>query len=107
MRVDTEFEPLVTERLILRRSRPEDAEAISAYRSDPAVNRYQGWDRTDPEGIRAEIEEMESRLPGGAGGWVQFTVDGRRMVNRAMPRVCHLVTPAGFAAGSRIQCCNG
>ena len=83
MRADPEFTPLVTERLVLLRSRPEDAESISAYRSDPSVNRYQGWDRTDPEGIRAEILEMESRAPGGAGGWVQFTVeerDGGRLV---------------------------
>jgi RimJ/RimL family protein N-acetyltransferase len=83
MRADPEFEPLVTERLVLRRSRPEDAGPISAYRSDPNVNRYQGWDRTDPEGIRAEIMEMESRAPGGGGGWVQFTVeerDGGRLV---------------------------
>jgi aminoglycoside 6'-N-acetyltransferase len=75
MRADPEFKPLVTERLVLRRSRPEDAEPISAYRSDPNVNRYQGWDRTDPEGIRAEIVEMESRA--------QFTVeerDGGRVV---------------------------
>ena len=77
MRADPEFKSLVTERLVLRRSRPEDAEPISAYRSDPNVNRYQGWDRTDPEGIRAEIVEMESRAPGGAGGWVQFTVEER------------------------------
>ena len=83
MRADPEFTPLVTERLVLRRSRAEDAEPISAYRSDPNVNRYQGWNRTDPEGIRAEIVEMESRAPGGAGGWVQFTVeerDGGRLV---------------------------
>ena len=77
MRADPEFKPLVTERLLLRRSRPEDAEPISAYRSDPNVNRYQGWDRTDPASIRAEIVEMESRQPGGAGGWVQFTVEER------------------------------
>ena len=32
---------------------------------------------------------------------------GRGMVNRALPRVRHLVTLAGFAAGSRIQCCDG
>jgi RimJ/RimL family protein N-acetyltransferase len=83
MRADPEFKSLVTERLVLRRSRPQDAESISAYRSDPDVNQYQGWDRTDPEGIRAEIAEMESRAPGGAGGWVQFTVeerDGGRLV---------------------------
>ncbi|MGH2540955.1 MAG: GNAT family N-acetyltransferase [Actinomycetota bacterium] len=77
MHADPEFKPLLTERLVLRRSRPEDAEPISAYRSDPNVNRYQGWDRTDPEDIRAEIVEMESRGPGGAGGWVQFTVEER------------------------------
>ena len=58
MRIDTHFEPILTDRLRLRRSRPEDAETISAYRADPAVHRYQGWERTDPDGVRAEIEEM-------------------------------------------------
>jgi len=71
------FPPLVTERLLLRRSRPEDAATISAYRSDPAVHRYQGWERTDPAGVRDEIEEMATRLPGDPGGWVQLTVEER------------------------------
>lgn len=74
MRADPEFEPLLTERLLLRRSRPEDAGAISAYRSDPAVHRWQGWERTDPDVIRAEIEEMAHRTPGEPGGWVQLSV---------------------------------
>jgi len=77
MQVDAESEPLLTQRLLLRRSRPDDAETISAYRSDPAVHRYQGWDRTDPEGVRVEIEEMAGRLPGEPGGWVQFSVEER------------------------------
>ncbi len=77
MRADTGFEPLLTRRLLLRRSRPEDAEAISAYRSDPAVRRYQGWDRTDPAAVRASIEEMARRAPGEPGGWVQFSVEER------------------------------
>jgi RimJ/RimL family protein N-acetyltransferase len=77
MRVDADFEPLVTERLLLRRSRPEDAGAISAYRSDPVVHRYQGWDRTDPDGVRAEIVEMNGRAPGAPGGWIQFSVEDR------------------------------
>ena len=59
---------------MLRRSRPEDAEAISGYRSDPDVNRHQGWDRTDPDSVRAEIETMAERAPGDPGGWVQMTV---------------------------------
>lgn len=77
MRTDAEFDRLVTERLVLRRSRPEDAETISGYRSDPEVNRQQGWDRTDPDGVRADIEEMRDRRPGEPGGWVQFSVEER------------------------------
>ncbi len=69
----TAFEPLVTERLLLRRSVPEDAETISAYRSDPEVHRYQGWRRTDVASVHAEIEEMAAREPGDPG-WVQLSV---------------------------------
>jgi RimJ/RimL family protein N-acetyltransferase len=77
VRADTAFEPLVTDRLLLRRSRPGDAEAISAYRSDPEVHRHQGWDRTDPDGVREEIGEMADRAPGDPGGWVQMSVEER------------------------------
>ena len=77
MRADAGFEPIQTERLRLRRSVPEDAETISAYRSNPEVHRYQGWERTDPDGIRAEIEEMAARMPGEPGGWVQLSVEER------------------------------
>ncbi len=77
MRVDTGFERLVTKRLVLRRSTPEDAAMISAYRSDPDVHSQQGWDRTDPEGVRRDIEEMSRRSPGEPGGWVQFSIEER------------------------------
>src|SRR5207247_2680842 len=77
MRTDDGFDSLVTERLVRRRSRVGDADTISAYRSDPDVHRQQGWDRTDPEGVRAEIEEMATREPGEPGGWVQFSVEER------------------------------
>jgi RimJ/RimL family protein N-acetyltransferase len=76
MDVDTRFEPLLTERLRLRRSVPEDAEPISGYRTEPAVNRYQGWERTDAKSVRAELEAMQSREPG-QPGWVQLTVEDR------------------------------
>jgi RimJ/RimL family protein N-acetyltransferase len=78
MRVDTDFGPLLTERLLLRRSRLEDAATISAYRSDPDVHIHQGWDRTDHDGVRSEIEEMLARAPGESGGWVQLSVEERQ-----------------------------
>jgi len=77
MRTDNGFDSLLTERLVLRRSHVGDADTISAYRSDPDVHRQQGWDRTDPEGVRAEIKEMATREPGEPGGWVQFSVEER------------------------------
>ena len=77
MRPDLNFQPIVTERLTLRRSRADDAETISAYRKDPDVHRYQGWDRTDPDGVREEIERMSERAPGDPAGWVQLSVEER------------------------------
>jgi RimJ/RimL family protein N-acetyltransferase len=74
MRTDPAFRELRTERLRLRRSEPRDAEAISAYRSDPNVHQHQGWAHTDPDHVRDEIEEMLRRAPG-EPGWVQFTVE--------------------------------
>lgn len=77
VRTDPNFRELVTERLRLRRSAPDDAAAISAYRSDPEVHRFQGWERTDEAAVRAEIQEMEGRAPGQPGGWVQLSVEER------------------------------
>ena len=77
MRADTDFEPLTTDRLLLRRSHPQDADTISTYRSDPEVHRYQGWERTDPDGVRAEIRDMAGRAPGQPGGWIQLSVEER------------------------------
>jgi RimJ/RimL family protein N-acetyltransferase len=77
MRSDPDFHRIETERLVLRRSRPEDADTISAYRSDPEVHKYQGWERTDPDGVRDEIAEMAGRRPGAPGGWVQLSVEDR------------------------------
>ena len=74
---DRSFDQLETPRLALRRSRPGDAAAIAAYRSDPEVHRYQGWERTDAEGVREEIEAMAARAPGDPDGWVQFSVETR------------------------------
>ena len=77
MRVDRDFQPIVTERLRLRRSTPDDARTISAYRSDPDVHSQQGWERIDHEGVLADITDMSGRSPGEPGGWVQFTVEER------------------------------
>jgi RimJ/RimL family protein N-acetyltransferase len=75
MRTDPGFTELRTARVLLRRSLPGDAEAISAYRSDPDVHVHQGWHKTDPDHVRGEIDQMLRRAPGEPGGWVQFSVE--------------------------------
>lgn len=74
MRTDPSFEPLLTQRLRIRRSVPADAEAISAYRSDPSVHVHQGWPDTGVDQVRADIEAMAAMDPG-SSGWFQFSLD--------------------------------
>ncbi|WP_407570237.1 GNAT family N-acetyltransferase [Deinococcus altitudinis] len=73
---------LSSERLILRPLRPGDAPALAAYRSDPAVARYQGW--VLPYSVQDAgqlIAEMAGRVPGDrvseSGGWVQIGLESR------------------------------
>ena len=83
VRRDTSLSELPTDRLRLRRSVPEDAQAISGYRSDASVHARQGWRDTSPEYVRQSIVQMERAGPGDRGSWVQFTVfelDGGRLV---------------------------
>ena len=77
VRVDTDFRPIETRAPPAPPFHARDAETISAYRSDPDVNRQQGWARIDPAGVLADIVEMSGRSPGEPGGWAQFTVEER------------------------------
>jgi len=72
---DTEFTEMMAERLVLRRFHAADAAAFAAYRSDPAVARYQSWEA--PYAVeRAErmIEELAAEHPDTPGEWFQFAV---------------------------------
>jgi RimJ/RimL family protein N-acetyltransferase len=63
-----------TERLTVRRFTAEDAERFAAYRSDPAVARFQGWEAPVP---LAEAQETVERFATGdpeAPGWFQYAV---------------------------------
>ncbi len=76
--IDPTFTRIETERLVLRRFRPDDATAFAAYRSDPRVARYQSWDETysvaDAERMIASLAEAH---PGEPGAWFQFAVADR------------------------------
>jgi len=68
--------PAETDRLILRAFEEKDAPAFSAYRSDPLIARYQGWQAPfSLEQARAFIAEMRAKTPGQPGQWYQVALE--------------------------------
>ena len=67
--------PIETARLVLRRFRPDDAPVLAAYRSDPAVARYQGWTPPlSPTAADALVREFAGGDPG-QPGWFQYAIE--------------------------------
>ena len=72
--------PLETERLQLRHFCDSDLKDFIAYRSDPLVARYQGWEVPyELETGRAFIDEMKNALPGTLGKWFQAAIEIRSL----------------------------
>lgn len=73
MSVDRETQ-LETERLVLRRVQPDDAEILYAYRSDPAHCRYQGWIPSSVDRVHEFIADQQSLTLAEPGHWFQWMV---------------------------------
>lgn len=72
---DAAFTALTTQRLVLRRFRPQDLDAFVAYRSDPDTARYQSWEAPyQPSQARQFLQELEAIHPDTPGEWFQFAV---------------------------------
>jgi RimJ/RimL family protein N-acetyltransferase len=72
---DVAFTALTTERLVLRRFRPQDLNAFVAYRSKPDVARYQSWEVPyRPRQARQFLQELQAIHPDTPGEWFQFAV---------------------------------
>jgi len=67
---------LETPRLILRPFQDSDLETFAAYRSDPEVARYQGWEAPYSVEKAAEfIAEMRQKQPAIQGEWYQLAIE--------------------------------
>lgn len=67
---------LETKRLLLRSFQDDDAAAFAAYRSDPAMAKYQSW--TTPfavESARQFITDNIAAAPGTPGEWYQIAIE--------------------------------
>ena len=73
---DRSFHSVTGERLMLRRFAKTDLATFVAYRSDPDVARYQGWEAPYPrsKGERM-IRELLREHPDMPGQWFQFAME--------------------------------
>ncbi|MBX7105066.1 MAG: GNAT family N-acetyltransferase [Gemmataceae bacterium] len=70
-------------RLLLRRLRADDAEAIATYRSRPEVTRYQSWDTYTAADAAKLIASQATVVPDTPGTWIQLAliaVDGDTVI---------------------------
>ena len=71
---DAAFTALTTQRLVLRRFRPEDLDAFVAYPSDPETARYQSWEApyrpSQARQFLRELEAIRARRTGGSAGLI-------------------------------------
>ena len=65
---------LATARLRLDALRQDDAASLFAYRSDPAVGRYQGWRPASLDEAARFIERQQGLAFDTPGSWFQFAV---------------------------------
>jgi RimJ/RimL family protein N-acetyltransferase len=69
-----DFVTLETARLILRHFTDADLVPFMAYRNDPDVARYQGWEGISEAEAHAFIEEQKLVQPGVPGQWFQIAI---------------------------------
>ncbi|MEU8637823.1 GNAT family protein [Amycolatopsis sp. NPDC048633] len=60
---------------MIRRFATRDVAAFTAYRSDPEVARYQGWDAPVPEAAARRLVAGFAAAEEGAPGWFQYAVE--------------------------------
>ncbi len=77
---------LETPRLLLRPFQDADLDLFLAYRNDPQVVQFQGWNTPYLyEAGREFIEKMKTSVPGTPGEWFQLAIESREL-NGEAPR---------------------
>jgi RimJ/RimL family protein N-acetyltransferase len=69
------FANLETSRLLLRHFTDADLIPFMAYRNDPDVARYQGWEGISEPEAHAFMQEQKTMQPGVPGQWFQIAIE--------------------------------
>lgn len=90
----------MTPRLILRPFRVEDVTSFHAYRSDPVVSRFQGWEPPTYREAQAFVQAQAECVPGTLGAGAQIAIELR--TTNAMIGDVFLHTPSEEPKQARI-----
>lgn len=71
----TQFEPLASARLILRKFQTSDVAPFHAYRSDPAIAHFQGWNAFTLDDAEAFVARQRAQEPGALGVGAQIAIE--------------------------------
>jgi aminoglycoside 6'-N-acetyltransferase len=66
--------PMASPRLVLRRMQSNDLQRLVAYRNDPRIARFQGWETMSEEAAVAFLDEQKSQAPLLPGQWLQIAI---------------------------------
>ena len=72
--MDLQVLPRTSGRIVLRRLGPGDLERFQAYRSDPLVARYQGWDTMSDDEARSFLADVAESPLLQPGHWSQIAI---------------------------------
>ncbi|TXF74938.1 GNAT family N-acetyltransferase [Chryseobacterium sp.] len=72
------MEPIITPRLRIRSLELPDLPEFFAYRSDPEVTKYQGFDVMTEEQAEGFIKVNATKTFGKPGEWVQYGIEDRK-----------------------------
>jgi RimJ/RimL family protein N-acetyltransferase len=64
----------VTNRLIIRQFALHDIQSFYEYRADPAVSRFQSWDKYTHEEAEAFVRAQMTNIPNQPGEWFQYAI---------------------------------
>ena len=87
---DQAFEQIDSRRLLVRRFADSDVEPFLKYRSDPEVEKYQGWGDYTREEARRFVARLQSRHPDIPGQGFQFAIELKE--THEMIGDCYLLT---------------
>ena len=87
---DQAFKQIESRRLLVRRFADSDVEPFLAYRSDPEVERNQGWGDYTREDARRFVAGLQSQHPDTPGHGFQFAIELKE--THEMIGDCYLLT---------------